>query len=309
MKPVISHISALEYWRSTRGEKKIYRPVKSPRSALKVPPTLDEIDDELASRFKLPIHVLVDSRNTCRRSDIITSHAWQGSIPRNAILDTGEGFYVCCPEMTLVLMGQTLEKVKLIKLGYEFCGTYNLAPETSFQCEPLTSVRKLKSFIDRAEGMYGRKNASAAMRYIEDNSASIRETHLVLLLCLPYSLGGYGFEFPKLNYRIELDDKTAALAGKSYYNCDLYWPSYKFAAEYDSDQHHGGFDKLTRDAIRRLMLEKKGIKVITVTNNQLKSKFEFEGAVEIIASHLGRRLRYKDPEFSDRCYSLREKLF
>ena len=103
-------------------------------------------------------------------------------------------------------------------------------PEKGFRYDQiLSSVTKLKAYLERATGLKGHKNAMCALLFIVDNSASPMETVLCLVLTLPYRLGGYGFSRPQLNCRIrpEIDSpktrsRTRAGLPRSYY-ADLYW--------------------------------------------------------------------------------------
>ncbi len=54
-----------------------------------------------------------------------------------------------------------------------------------------------------------------------------------MLLCLPYSLGGYGLPHPTMNAEMPLP-KNVAATGRSSLRCDLYWPAVRLDVEYDS---------------------------------------------------------------------------
>ena len=86
---------------------------------------------------------------------------------------------------------------KLIQLGFELCGTYDTTNGDVRECAPLTTVDRLDAFLASLGPMHGKKNASYALRYVANNSASPRETALAMLLCLPYRMGGYGIPMPQ----------------------------------------------------------------------------------------------------------------
>ena len=58
-----------------------------------------------------------------------------------------------------------------------------------------------------------------------------------MLLCLPYSLGGYGLPHPTMNAEMPLP-KNVAATGRSSLRCDLYWPAVRLDVEYDSAEFH-----------------------------------------------------------------------
>lgn len=309
MKPVITHTSALEYWRSVRIGDRTYKSVSSAKTLLNKPPHAGSFDKPGAWWLQAPLHVLINDKNLCRSSKNVVSHIWQGHLPRGAILDTRQGFCVCSPELTFLQMANTLDRVKLIELGFELCGTYDVLDGVIRSCAPLTNSKKLLSFASRANGMHGRKKTLRALQYVTESSASPRETILTMLLCLPYKLGGYGLDMPILNHRIDLDKKTGMPEKKAYYVCDLYWPKVKLAVEYDSDEFHTGVQRISQDSMRRTALANKGITVISVTNRQISSSNELKSVAHALASHLGKRLQYTEPRFSQACMGLRKALF
>lgn len=202
----------------------------------------------------------------------------------------------------------SLDLSQLIELGYEFCGTYDASGEILISCKPLTCVKKLKDYATKAKGMHGRDKALRALRYVVDNSASPRETLLAMLLCLPNALGGYGIKLPILNHKIDMNKRSAKAARKNYLVCDLYWSDAKLAVEYDSDEFHVGAERISEDSTRRMALAAKKITVISVTNRQLNNGGELNAVAHSVASQTGKRLRYKDPEFTHAHLALRESL-
>lgn len=308
MKPVISHISALEYWRSIRVGARSFKSVISPAPLLSIPPCAESFDEPGAFWLSQPLHVLVGSDEVRRNSRDVVSHIWKGDLPKGAILDTHNSFYVCSPEFTFEQVATMVQIPKLIEVGYDFCGTYDLSGEDIRSCSPLTSVEKLATFISEAEGMYGKRNASRALRYVMENSASPRETNLTMLLCLPHSLGGYNIDKPILNARIDLNKKAAAIAEKNYCVADLFWPDAKLVVEYDSDAYHGETKRISRDSMRRTALEAMGYSVIPVTNDQMCHVERFHVIALRIASIVGKRMRYKEPAFREARSELRKLL-
>lgn len=308
MKPVLSHITALEYWRAARTTERSYRSVASVKPLLEKSPGSKSIKTSDFGGLSRPLHVLVDSDRTRRSSKDVISHVRKGALPSGAVIDSKKGFYVCSPELCFVQMAHLLDLPQVIELGYEFCGTYDVSSGEIIQCDPLTSVKKLNSFALRAKGMAGRKKALRALRYVTEFSASPKETVLTMLLCLPYLLGGYGLTMPVLNYRIDMNKEARVIVGKNYCMCDLYWPDSKLAVEYDSDEFHTGPERIAQDSARRTALAAMDVSVITVTNKQLSSSGLFNKLAHVIAAHTGKYLQYRDPEFTRACLHLRKSL-
>jgi len=351
---IISHNSALEYWRMHRGVRiddaaRLRRknlPGRLPRAS--------DIRGAAPSGMTYPINLMVSSQNAKRRTKMVRPRVCSGRVPEWCFIKVGEGVSVSSPQFCFFQMAGELSFVELIKLGLELCGTYSLsAPgmpgvgsggETSSEANnefsdhyineygnirykrkdsksgeasggehlynnpPLTSVRALKAFASRMEGVRGRKKALRALRYIADGSASPMETIVLMLLVLPYKLGGYGFAKPELNKRVDIRNVAGQVPDRTYYKCDFYWPKANLAAEYDSDLHHTGPERIESDSIRRLHLKANGIEVVTVTRGQLRSIPEFEGVAKTIAKGLGKRLSYKNPGFQEAQKELRKLL-
>jgi len=173
----------------------------------------------------------------------------------------------------------------------------------------LTSVSKLSAFVDRMEGADGVKNARKALNYIADGSASPMETILVMLMILPYRLGGYGLPVPELNSRITPVKEIRSNSSKSFYSCDLLWRDANLAVEYDSNQYHTGAERIASDSKRRNVLNAIGITVYTVTSKQIYSYKELEKVAKLLAIRLGKRLRYENTMFMLKQSNLRSILF
>lgn len=307
MKPILSHTTALEYWRSVRIGTRSFVALDDAGPLLATAPTKNSLDEPGPWWLSRPLHVLVSEGVSRRRSSEIVCHTHAGDLPPKSILDSQNGFCVCRPELCFVQMAAMLSLPKLIELGCELCGTYDVSVDPLRRCAPLTSTDRIASFIESAGRLNGKTAATRALRYVMDNSASPRETILAMILSLPYSLGGYGIEAPKLNYRIDLDRRERRLAGKGYLECDLYWPQAKLDVEYDGGDHSDP-EQMQKDSMRRDALVSKGITVITVTKWQLNDGGETNAIAHMIADRLGKRLRYRDPEFTRKHLALRREL-
>ncbi len=111
-----------------------------------------------------------------------------------------------------------------------------------------------------------------------------------------------------LNHRIGLNEYEKSLVGKNELRLDLYWPSAKVAAEYDSDTWHLGRKVAAKDARRDDFLLYKGISKTKFTTDQFDNIVEFEKMVRILSKHLGKRISPRDEFFSDKVFELRKSL-
>jgi len=313
MKVCIGYQSALEYWR-------IHRALPDNRALRKRnvllpenPPTSEQVK---LSGLTLPLHIIHRSSVNRWASKVMKQHVYSGKTPAGCFIGAENELEVSSPEFCFLQMAGQLSLPELIELGYELCGTYSMpitgdlkVPSRGFyQHQPLTNTKKISAFIARLPGFKGQKNASYALRYILEDSASPMETKLAILLTLPYKFGGYGFPKPKLNAHV-IPSKTAGrFSNKTFYACDLFWPAHDLAVEYDSDQFHTGSTHIAEDSKKRNAMTLMGITVITVTTQQLYDSSEFEKTARILAKCLGKRLTYIKPDFAAAHRKLRNQL-
>lgn len=317
MEILISHISALAYWRTVgpgflrddRARRKATRKAHA-ASASSCKPQLSSGGRRPAG-CTLPLDVIVSNMDSRVNTSDVRSCLWKAPFPDASFVDAGMGFLISSPEFCFLQMASRMSLVQLIQLGFELCGTYEEHGEgpVIYRTAPLTSVAKLSAFVERSQGARGCKKAARALRYVQDGSASPMETVLVMMLCLPYGLGGYGIARPRLNYRVDVPQSMRKLADRSYCVCDECWPDLKLACEYDSDLFHFELDRRESDARRRNTLLSLGYAVVTVSRDQVIDGGSFNRLAHQLAKKTGKRLRYRDPQFTRKHLELRAELF
>jgi len=271
--------------------------------------------------LSLPLDIMVGDRSARRPSKAVRPYVCPKHIPDGAFVSFGDGLYLSSPEFCFFQMAAKYPLAQLIALGFEICGSYSLPGnaltggdqgdlvQTMYDLPPLTSKKKLTAFSARMEGWVGRNQALKALRFVADNSASPMETVLVMLLTLPYRLGGYGLSMPELNGRIYPNKRASHFASKSFYRGDLLWRDAGIVAEYNSDAEHASSNRIAMDAIRRNDLSLCGIFEVTVTKKQIKSAELFDKVAKQIAVRIGKELRYKESDFLKARRELRSALF
>jgi len=311
MDMIICHNSALDHWRS-HGNARIEASVRQRRKNLPEKfPSITEILDRMPVGLSYPIDLMVISKNAKWKSKVFRPHIYTRDVPEWSFISLGSGVYVSSPSFCFFQMAGELPLVKLIELGLELCGTYSLPVnngKTLYGHPRLTNANSLKAFTIQMKGIKGQRKATGALRYIVDGSASPMETKLFMLLTLKYILGGYGLLAPKLNKRVDPRKATTKMSNKKYFVCDLFWPQANLAVEYDSDANHTGSDRINDDSKKRTSLESAGIKVITVTNQQIQSADEFDIVAKEIAKRLRKPLRNNDQKFKKAQRELRRQL-
>ena len=266
-------------------------------------PAFDQTDDQLEVLVHAPAKAQKSKHHVCRVLTVQPVHGMFCKVADDA--------YITSPEMTFVQMANRLPLLDLVLLGMELCGTYARCPGSDRFDErpPVTSTARIEAFCRRAQGVKGAASALKAAKWLVNGSNSPAETALVLFLCLPVRLGGYGFKFPDMNPTTPLGERASRMLGHPTMRCDLHWVAEAVVVEYDSDQEHLSSRSASKDALRRNVLGYKGITVLTVRNPMIVAPKSFDDVVKQLAKALGRRLRPRDLEFTSARADLRMRLF
>lgn len=312
MRIYLAYTSALEYWRSYRTSAQ----GRPPTQFLRFVPVLPSCKMPVGSMLRipalygvaLPLHALVPRSLRGASAPFLKLHFLSEGPPRRAFFRASDEIFVSSPEYLFLQMARELDNASLSLLGCELCGRYSLSSPfgngVSYWLEPITSTRRLGRFIADNRGRTGIKNARRAMRSICDGLASPAEAAVMLLLCLPRLQGGYGLPLPLANHAVSV----LGNGRKATRYCDLHWPQYKIAVEYDSDEFHSASAKISKDSIRRAELQEAGIDVITVAKEQLYDCRRFDQIAKILSKKMHRRFYPEDLELAGRRSALRSIL-
>lgn len=309
---VIGHETALEFWRSPRGnalfragalKRKVppsFLEAPASRPAMRLPVAVRTDLGALASCFsQKPLHLIVPHAACRTRRKDVVCHVMTGKVATSHFYKIAEGVYASSPEAVFAQAAAVLQVEHLIQLGFELCGTYRRSPlfegGCAFDQPVLASVAALGTCLEATPGARGGVAGRRALPYVLAASASPMETVVAMLLCLPPRWGGYGLPLPQMNDPVSIPSGVRGVGVGRPARCDLYWKSAKLDVEYDGRVHDSP-NEHARDAARRTALGYKGITVITVRREQLYSQAEFDKMVVAIRRHLGVRVR---PQASD----------
>ncbi len=316
MKAVLSHLSALEFWRSALSDMGSAREQSRTRRLPENAPLAQDMADYPLVRsgaLSLPVHVLASESR--RSGAALAIHRTQplpaGSLRRVVLPGSDETAFATCPELTFVQMAPLLRFPRAVNLGYELCGTF--APDENRPYgvrsrEPLTSPEKLASYLAKAGGMRGAKAARSALPHILGGSASPRESTLAELLTLPCRRGGSNLAPPSMNAVVTIPTRCSWASDRSSFRCDLLWRDKGVAVEYDSTLCHTGAERIAHDAARRNVLESLGLTVVTATWRQVANFREYNRFAHILAGHLGAKIRPSCADYPSRQFALRREL-
>ena len=276
-------------------------------------PLTDDLRLELASlnlaaTSESPLNLLFASGAARTQAEGITAHAVSRRLPDDSFVRVSEHVLVSSPELAYVQMSRSLPIGKLIHAACELCGTYAQVGFEGRLVEraALTDVGNLRAF---AEQMFEDPGALAlrALRYARNGSASPMESTVMLLLCLPGRMGGYGLPFPVLNLPVTLSSEAYAIYPCKSCRLDLAWPARNFSVEYDGIDSHTG-SAHAKDVARAMALRLEGMDVLTVAKQQVYSETAFEQVAVEVARRLGTRLRTRSEHATEARRQLRREL-
>lgn len=309
MDVIVCHISALHYWLSQIGSPRIDALQSALAPQLGIPLRESEIAAAVSilpeERQRERVHLLVKTHEAARHSRDVAVHTTSLELGPADFHLAAPGVFVCSPEFALIQSAQTLGEIEFLRIAFALCGTYRVGINDAY---PLTTPLRINQMLDRMTGLNGAKFARRLIPHILAGAASPRETQLVLHLCLPYRMGGYGIPHPQLNPRIDLPAHVQRLTGNSVLFPDLFWPDKNIAVEYDSDKWHTGSSRIANDARRRNILVHLGITEICITKRQFNDLIAFDKTARILSRQLRHRIHPRSEEFRGRQMKLRKQL-
>ena len=128
-------------------------------------------------------------------------------LPAGSFVEVGEGVAISSPELTFVELAQELSPANHLMLGFELCGTFSRSHANprdgavTYGLEPLTSVERLRSFVESCKGVWGLDRARHTLGLLADNAWSTTESVVATMLSLPVHELGYELGPLKLNPR------------------------------------------------------------------------------------------------------------
>lgn len=233
-----------------------------------------------------PVQLVVWQKGDRRRTAVTDTRVFNIQSGYYPAIGIKRMLFCSTPELAFVQMASVLDEERLRFLGMELCGRFGIDGEV-FGRAQATTPEALAEQTRNLPGVHGRVKAFKVALLVKGGAASPMEIALALMLCTDRERGGYGLPWPELNHALPVSGAARQLWDGDHITPDLLWYDARLAIEYDSDSHHTGASRITRDAIRRTVLEELGVRVITVTNGQLLSARQTDGIARVVARHLG----------------------
>lgn len=148
------------------------------------------------------LEVLVCRSNGRRGSGGVVSHLSGLSYPAGSFVRVPvpgvDGVYSASPELVFRQIAAKRSLLEAVYVGYALCSSYRVDGSVeggiairAGDDEPLTSVERIRAYLERTEGSYGCAKARRALSYVREGSMSPTESGLAMGLNLPSCLGGF----------------------------------------------------------------------------------------------------------------------
>lgn len=108
--------------------------------------------------LSLPVHVMVDVRESRHASEILRVHEYPRNLPADMLVDLGNGLYVMPPELSASLGMRKTDVVTMAKRMFEACGLFSIIPSNpriQLVLNDLLSRGVLAALSSRGDGIYG----------------------------------------------------------------------------------------------------------------------------------------------------------
>lgn len=290
---VIAGESALDIWKHVDPSSR-NAPTRTDRNVLADARVSKSLVEDLAVRSYLPpkstLTVVVGSQSRWARVDGVACRVCNARLPRGAFYHLGPDTYVVSPELALAQQSTTLSVPQIADIAMQLCGNYYVESTTGQimqRTRPATTPRRVANFVQQAAGMSGVGMLRMALPWILPKAESPMEIKTMLLLCLPYRMGGYGCPLPEFNPVID-PKGNSVYVNQSHFRVDLCWARERTIVEYDGKESHADAH---RDKRRTNDLEGMGWKVFVLTASDLYDENRFGRFARKVARSLNHRLR------------------
>ena len=154
----ITYPSALQYW-LTKNPKRPFKKINI-RETLK-PSAIEIRDIADALDLTLPLSLMVADHGQHGRTSLCKYYTVPSNIAEGSFIRLNSEVSVASPEFCFLLAAKSCEIPRLVEIGNALCAAYylrgSLVQETR---DPLTSVAKIKHYLEKSSNCHGIKKSS-----------------------------------------------------------------------------------------------------------------------------------------------------
>lgn len=154
------------------------------------------------------LFVAAPSGATRVRSKNVTSTIYASGLPDGPFINIGDGVAISGPELLFVELANAMHPIEHLMLGHELCGSFGRDAadprngRVAYGLSPLTTVARLKDFIEHSRSIRGVERAWASLQRLSDNAWSPTESIIAAFMSADIDDMGYAFDAIKLNKRV-----------------------------------------------------------------------------------------------------------
>lgn len=218
-----------------------------------------------------PVDFLVERPGDLRRNADAVAHLCTCDLPAGSFIQVPSGsndveLYVTSPELTYVQLAYGASMQMAAYVGMALCSDYRLDPfsvggvlQRPSSDARVTTVARLRNYVERAARVCGRKRAAAALDLVWERSRSPKESGLALFYGMPVRFGGMSLGDVTMNPRVRVFGGVDMLGHARY---EERYPDILIsrslidggllavAFDYDADSVHAGSEKALEDRRR-----------------------------------------------------------
>ncbi len=233
-------------------------------------------------------------------------HLHSTPLPAGSFIRGGDGRLYACPELAFVQMCYDCLNIhEAIMIGNCLCQNRGLG------MAPLTTVAKLRAYVEQLGMVRGKTRAMDALTYLKDNYRSPMEVKGHMALALPHHLGGLGLsKFSEINMMFRISQEEADALGQKM-PClmpDFCYPEGKIAGEYQSKAFHSTPEAKKHDQKRKKTFEQNGFRVFFMEARDFYNPKRFDKLCREIAKAMGKTIRIISKNFDEMQAQLRSYL-
>ncbi len=314
-------ISALEYW--LNGTDKYFYLSPDLRS---VPQKYEfhisnNKSENLSKEYRLsfPINFMAPKNRKAKKGEKYSTFYFINGLPYKSFVklndrgDSDDEVYVACPELCFLQAAHIFPFYLTVKIGCMLCAMYIRDDDAAIgqrNIQPLTTVNKIKKYLDKVDKVQGIQMARRAIKYVSDNCNSPMEVNIATMGKLPISKGGYALGNFEMNGVIKLKQEEEDFLGRKTCMCDILWKKEKVVVEYESNMVHLDKEQHAYDKRRSTAIVNSGYKIINVTAKDVGILSRTDEIFWIIRRTLGiRSLHNRFKNFDDIRFDVYREVF
>lgn len=187
--------------------------------------------------------VCVSSLERRLKSKFVSCTVYGKGLPEGPFLELTDGVAVSSPELLFVELANEMSLPEHLLLGFELTGRFARDPyrpvegAATFDVPPVTSVKRIRAFLDSSRHLNGAGNARRTLALLADETWSPFEAVVAVMMSLPWEEYGYGFGRCELNPRIKVPEHLVGSAHKESRVPDILVGGTRVGVNYDGGDH------------------------------------------------------------------------